>query len=292
MQKSKFKSLLHYHFIVFIFGFTAILGALISLDATPLVWYRMVIGTLGLGIVLFILKQSFVVSRTIFFVAILSGIMISLHWITFFGAVKQSSVSLTLSVLSSGAFITSLLEPIFYRRKIILYEVLFGLLIIIGLILILNTQIDNLRGFVYAIISTFLAVGFTLINGKYVNKTNPYVLSFYELLVGCVVVSIVIIIGGGFSVEFFMISREDLIWIVILALICTSYAFVISIVVMRELSPYSIMLGINMEPVYGILLAIIIFGEKEKMSPTFYFGLFIILISVLLNGYLKIFKSK
>ena len=117
MQKSKFKSLLHYHFIVFIFGFTAILGALISLDAIPLVWYRMVIGTLGLGIVLFILKQSFVVSRTIFFVAILSGIMISLHWITFFGAVKQSSVSLTLSVLSSGAFITSLLEPIFYKRK-------------------------------------------------------------------------------------------------------------------------------------------------------------------------------
>ena len=117
-------------------------------------------------------------------------------------------------------------------------------------------------------------------------------MSFYELLVGSLVVSIVIIIGGGFSVEFFMISREDLIWIVILALICTSYAFVISIVVMRELSPYSIMLGINMEPVYGILLAIIIFGEKEKMSPTFYVGLFIILISVLLNSYLKIFKSK
>ena len=128
--------------------------------------------------------------------------------------------------------------------------------------------------------------------GKYVNKTNPYVLSFYELLVGSLVVSIIIIIGSGFSAEFFMISKEDLIWIVILAFICTSYAFVISIVVMRELSPYSIMLGINMEPVYGILLALIIFGEKEKMSPTFYVGLFIILISVLLNSYLKIFKSK
>ena len=117
-------------------------------------------------------------------------------------------------------------------------------------------------------------------------------MSFYELLVGSLVVSIIIIIGSGFSAEFFMISKEDLIWIVILAFICTSYAFVISIVVMRELSPYSIMLGINMEPVYGILLALIIFGEKEKMSPTFYIGLFIILISVLLNSYLKIFKSK
>lgn len=292
MQRDKLFSTLHFHFIVVIFGFTAILGALISISAIPLVWYRMTMATIGLGLVLWLRKHNFRVDKTITWVAIASGLLIAFHWITFFGSVKVSNVSVTLSVLSSGAFLTSLLEPIFYKRKVIGYEVFFGLLVILGLVLVLGTETTHLKGFIYAVISTVLAVLFTLINGKYVTKTDPYVLSFYELFVGSVVVTLVLSFQGSFTSEFFAISNHDLLWLSILAFICTSYAFVVSIVVMRHLTPYSIMLGINMEPVYGIALAYAIFGEKEVMHTGFYIGLAFILIAVLVNGIYKLKRTK
>lgn len=292
MQRDKLFSTLHFHFIVIIFGFTAVLGALISVSAIPLVWYRMTLATIGLGLVLWLRKHHFRVSKTIAWVAIASGVLIAFHWITFFGSVKVSNVSVTLSVLSSGAFLTSLLEPIFYKRKVIGYEVFFGLLVIFGLVLVLGTGTTHLKGFLYAGISTVLAVLFTLLNGKYVAKTDPYVLSFYELFVGALVVTLVLAFQGSFTAEFFAISKHDLLWLSILAFVCTSYAFVVSIVVMRHLTPYSIMLGINMEPVYGIALAYAIFGEKEVMHTGFYFGLACILIAVLANGIYKLRRTK
>ncbi len=292
MQKDKLRSTLHFHFIVFIFGFTAVLGALISISAIPLVWYRMTLGTFGLGLVLWLTKHSFRVSKTIAWVAILSGVLIAFHWITFFSAVKVSNVSITLSVLSSGAFLTSLLEPIFYKRKIVGYEVFFGLLVIVGLVLVLGKDTTHLMGFLYAGIATVLAVFFTLVNGKFVNKTNPYVLSFYELLVGALVVTILLAFEGQFTSSFFTISNKDLFWLSILAFGCTSYAFVVSVVVMRHLTPYSIMLGINMEPVYGIALAYVIFGEKEAMPTQFYVGVICIILAVVSNAILKLRRTK
>lgn len=292
MQKNKLLSTLHFHFIVIIFGFTAVLGALISISAIPLVWYRTTLATLGLGLVLWLLNHSFRVSKTIAWVALASGVLIAFHWITFFGAVKVSNVSITLSVLSSGAFLTSLLEPIFYKRKVIGYEVLFGLLVVVGLVLVLGTDSTHIKGFLYAGISTVLAVVFTLLNGKHVTKTNPYILSFYELLVGALVVTILLAWQGAFVPSFFDLSSEDIRWLALLAFVCTSYAFVISIVVMRHLSPYSIMLGINMEPVYGIALAYVIFGEKEAMAPSFYIGVGCILTAVVANGVLKQRRTK
>lgn len=292
MQKNKLLSTLHFHFIVIIFGFTAVLGALISISAIPLVWYRMTLATLGLGLVLWLRNHSFRVSKTIAWVAVASGVLIAFHWITFFGAVKVSNVSVTLSVLSSGAFLTSLLEPIFYKRKVIGYEVLFGLLVVVGLVLVLGTDSTHIKGFLYAGISTVLAVVFTLLNGKHVTKTNPYILSFYELLVGALVVTILLAWQGAFVPSFFVLSSEDIRWLALLAFVCTSYAFVVSIVVMRHLSPYSIMLGINMEPVYGIALAYVIFGEKEAMAPSFYIGVGCILTAVVANGVLKLRRTK
>lgn len=292
MQKDKLLSTLHFHFIVIIFGCTAVLGALISISAIPLVWYRMTLATLGLGLVLKFTKHSFQVSKTIAWVAILSGILIAFHWITFFGAVKVSNVSITLSILSSGAFLTSLLEPLFYRRKIIGYEVLFGVLVVFGLILVLGTNTTHLKGFLLAGVSTILAVLFTLLNGKFVSTTNPYILSFYELLVGALVVTFLLGFQGQFTASFFAISMQDFLWLSVLAFVCTSYAFVVSVVVMRHLTPYSIMLGINMEPVYGIALAYVIFGDKETMPMSFYIGVLCILTAVVANGVLKLRRTK
>lgn len=292
MQKDKLRSTLHFHLIVVIFGFTAVLGALISVTAIPLVWYRMTLATVGLGVFLWLRKHSFRVSKTIMWVAIASGVLIAFHWITFFTAVKVSNVSITLSVLSSGAFLTSLLEPLFYKRKVIGYEVFFGLLVIVGLALVLGAETTHVKGFMYAAISTVLAVLFTLLNGKYVSKTDPYVLSFYELMVGALVVTLLLTFQGAFTTTFFAISLQDILWLSVLAFVCTSYAFVVSIVVMRHLTPYSIMLGINMEPVYGIALAYVIFGEKETMHTSFYIGLLCILVAVLANGVVKLKSTK
>ena len=206
MQKNKLKSLIHFHFIVFIFGFTAILGSLISIDSLSLVWYRMSIAFLILLFIALMLRINLRVKKDVFFQMLIAGFLISLHWITFFGSVKVSNVSLTLSVLSSGAFLTSLIEPIFYKRKVIGYEVLFGLLVIAGLVLVLGTVTTHLKGFFYAGISTVLAVLFTILNGKYVSKTDPYILSFYELFVGAIVVTLVLAFQGSFSNKFFAIS--------------------------------------------------------------------------------------
>lgn len=292
MQKDKLFSTLHFHFIVFIFGFTAVLGALISISAIPLVWYRMTLATFGLGLVLWLTNHSFRVSRTIAWVAVVSGVLIAFHWITFFAAVKVSNVSITLSVLSSGAFLTSLLEPIFYKRKVVGYEVIFGLLVIVGLVLVLGNNTTHLTGFIYAGISTVLAVFFTLLNGKFVSKTNPYVLSFYELFVGAFVVTILLAVQDKFTPSFFSITSHDFFWLSILAFVCTSYAFVVSIVVMRHLTPYSVMLGINMEPVYGIGLAYLIFNERETMPTQFYIGVVCIIMAVVLNAMLKLRRTK
>ncbi len=292
MQKDKFKSALHFHFVVIIFGFTAILGALISIDAMSLVWYRMGLASVVLGVYLAIRKVSFKLTKKHTVIMIMGGVLIALHWITFFHAVKLSNVSITLSIFASGAFFTSFLEPFFYRRKIIIYEVILGLLVIMGLAIALQTELDFKKGIIYAFLSIILSVFFTLINGKYIKQLDARVMSFYQLFIGWGLVSVLLGLSQQFNSSFFQLIPYDILWLTILAVVCTSYAFVVSIDVMRFLSPYSVMLGINMEPVYGICLAYFIFGAEEHMPFQFYLGTIIILVAVLLNGYFKLKSDK
>jgi len=294
MQDDKLKSYLHFHFIVFIWGFTAVLGSLITLDAIPLVWYRMLLAS---GFILVWIKwknKDLRVSPRKFMVLVIAGIVIALHWLTFFGAIKVSNVSITLALLSTGAFFTSILEPIFYKRKLVGYEVVFGLIVIAGLYIIFKAETDHYLGIILALISAFLAAVFTLINGKLVKQAAPSVISFYELFTGVVAISIYLLVitiisdgARGFGSEFFVLSATDWIYLLILASICTAYAFIASVAVMKHLSPYTIMLTVNLEPVYGIFLAFLVFGNKEQMDPQFYLGAAIILTTVILNGYLK-----
>ncbi len=288
MQKDKLKNLLHLHFVVIIFGFTAILGALISIEALPLVWFRMTIASLFVFLLLLFFKVSLKISRSMLIGFVVAGILIALHWATFFHAIKVSSVSLTLSIMSSGALFTAFLEPLFYRRKIVVYEVVFGLLVIVGLALVLKTQVGVEEGIFYAFISIILSVFFTLVNGKFAQKHDARVISFYELFSGAMTITFILGFTGGFTSDFFELPAMDWMWLLILAFVCTAYAFIVSIQVMRFVSPYSVMLAINMEPVYGILLAYFIFNESETMPSTFYYGTLLIVISVLLNGFFKL----
>lgn len=292
MQNDKLLNYLHLHFIVFIWGFTAVLGALISLEAIPLVWYRMLLATLIIMVFLKIKKENLKFSiRTLAGFA-LAGIIIALHWLTFFGAIKASNVSVTLAVLSTGAFFASILEPLLYGRKIIIYEVLFGLIVVIGLYIIFDVEATYTLGIVLALVSAFLSALFSVINGKFILKNKASVISFYELMFGVLGISVYLAFSGSFTSEFFTLSTLDWIYLSILASACTAYAFIASIHVMKWISPYTVMLTINMEPIYGIILALIVLGDSENMSPQFYYGAAIILLTVIANGIIKITQER
>lgn len=292
MRNDKLLNYLHLHFIVFIWGFTAVLGALITLEAIPLVWYRMLLATGIIFVFLKFRKEKLKFSlRTLGGFAV-AGIIIALHWLTFFGAIKASNVSVTLAVLSTGAFFASILEPLIYGRKVIIYEVLFGLIVVVGLYIIFDVEASYTLGIVLALISAFLSALFSVINGKFVLKHKASAISFYELMFGVLGITIYLAISGKFDAEFFAISAHDWIYLIILASACTAYAFIASIHVMKWISPYTVMLTINMEPVYGIILALIVLGDSENMSPQFYYGAVIILLTVVANGIIKITQER
>ncbi|TLP71777.1 DMT family transporter [Maribacter sp. ACAM166] len=287
MPKDRILNLLHLHFIVFIWGFTAILGKLITIESLPLVWLRMGLATLFISIYIYMSKFSLEVSKKSFLWLLGGGIVVALHWVTFFLAIKVSTVSVALAMMSTGAFFTALMEPFWYGRKIIAYEIFFGFLVIVGLYLIFKVETAYVFGMVIALISAFLAAVFSLINGKLVEEHRPSIISFYELGLGVVFLSIILIIKGEWSISLIILPNMDWVYLLILSLICTAYAFIASVKIMRVLTPYTVMLTTNLEPVYGILLAWFIFGSEEKMKPMFYVGALIILSTVIANGILK-----
>lgn len=287
MQESNLKHFLQLHFIVFIWGFTAILGKLISIDSIPLVWYRMLLAVLFVLLYFFIKKKHFLVNRKSLLKFILTGTIIALHWIAFFEAIKVSTVSIALVTMSTGAFFTSLIEPLFFKRRIKTIEIVLGLLVIGGLYIIFNFETQYALGFFYALIASFLSALFSVLNGLFVKKNDAEVISFYQLFFGVVFVTVFLFFSGGFTIEFFSLSNSDWFYLVILSSICTAYAFIVSVKVMKYLSPFTVILTMNLEPIYAILLALLVFGDKEKMKPEFYYGAFIVLFVVMLNGILK-----
>lgn len=292
MRNDKLYNYLHLHFIVFIWGFTAVLGALISLKAIPLVWYRMGIAVLLVLAYLLIRQENLKISRKTLLGFGFAGLVIAAHWLAFFGAIKVSNVSVTLAVLSTGAFFASLLEPLLYGRKIIYYEVFFGVIVMIGLYMIFDVESSYTLGIILALIAAFLSALFSVINGKYILTHKASVISFYELLFGVLAITVYLIFSGSFTQDFFTVSQSDWIYLLILASICTAYAIIASVHVMKWISPYTVMLTINMEPIYGIILALIILGDSENMSPQFYYGAGVILLTVIANGIIKMTQQR
>ena len=287
MPSDKFKNYLHLHLIVFIWGFTAVLGKLISIDAMPLVWYRMLIAASLVAVFILFKRYSIRVSTKTLLVMLTAGVIIALHWVTFFKAIKVSNVSIALVTMSTGALFTAFLEPIWYGRKMIWYEVVFGLMVVFGLYLIFNVSTSYSLGMGLALISALLGSIFTLINGQLIKTNKPSTISFYELISGALFISIYLAVNGSFDRTFFTLSISDWFFIFILASVCTAYAFIAAVKVMRFISPYTVMLTINLEPIYGIVLALLIFGQSEKMSPLFYMGALLIVATIIANGILK-----
>ena len=288
MQTSNFKHYLHLHFLVFIAGFTAILGELITVSSIPLVWHRMLIASVITFSYLLIKRNSFKIDFKTLLKFCLPGLIIALHWITFFEAIEQSNISITLAMFSTAAFFTSFIEPLFFKRKIIFYEIIMGLLVIIGVYIITMAEILYLNGIILGILSALFSSLFSVLNGKLVKKYSPVNISFYEFLTGLIFITLYLVIFNSFDTVYLdSLISLDYLYLFILGSICTAYAFIAAVGLMKFLSPFTVVLTYNLEPVYGIMLALILFPEKENMSATFYLGASLILVTIITNSIIK-----
>jgi len=289
MPNAKLKNHIHLHFIVLIWGFTGVLGALISIDAMPLVWYRMGLASLVLTFFVLISKKSLKNSPKAIIQFSLVGFIIAVHWICFFYAIKISNVSITLAAMSTGALFATFLEPIFYQKKIAWFDVLFAFIAMLGLLVIFKVERGYTLGLIIALIASFLAALFAVLNSKIIQKNDATNMTFYELLAGFIFIGLILLIKGDMNnSNFFKLSILDFMYIFILASVCTAYTMVASNKLLLKISPFTMMLTINLEPVYGIILAILILGNNEKMKTNFYLGAALILLSIMLNAILKL----
>lgn len=292
MLADNIKSYIYLHIIVFIWGFTAILGQLISLEALPLVWYRILIAVITLLVYYALTRQSIKAPKHRIIQFLGAGVVIALHWLTFFLAIKVSNISITLACLSTGAFFASIFEPIFLKRKVVAYEVFFGFIVICALTLIFSVSGKYIEGILLGLIAACLSALFSIINSKLIVHSEAPVITFYEMAGGLLVLTLFLLFTGGFTASFFEVSTSDWMWLLLLGTVCTAFAFLGSVYVMRHLSPFTVMLTINLEPLYGILLAVAIFKDSEKMTPEFYIGALLILSTVVLNGVVKNRKKR
>lgn len=280
MNKLRIGNYFELHFIVVLLGFTAILGKLIQLPAPVLVWYRTLFAFSALFIWFIFSRTKFILSakKTLQLLGI--GLIVGAHWIFFFHAIKVSNVSVTLGCLASGTLFASLLEPLLLRRRIYWFEVIIGIVIIGGLYLIFQFETKYVWGIIFSLISFFLSSLFTVLNKKITYHYNQNVVGFYEMLGGFAGVSIYLLFNGNLNTPDLSFTIYDFIFLCLLAVICSAYAFSAIIRIMKKLSAYVVVLSINLEPVYGIIAAFLIFGETEKMTAGFYAGAAIVLISV------------
>ena len=222
-----------------------------------------------------------------------AGIIIALHWVTFFESIKQSNVSIALAMFSSGAFFASFIEPIFFKRRIQAYEIIFGVVVVLGVSLILNSELKYINGIVLGLLSALFSTLFAVVNGRFIERHKATVISFYEFISGVLFLTVFIYFSGtNFDERFFLLSNEDWIYLFILASVCTAYAFIGAVEVMRYISPFTVILSYNLEPVYGIILALIFFPESEKMSPQFYIGALVIIVTLILDALFKNYKRR
>lgn len=284
----RLKDFLELHFIIFLWGFTAILGVLIDLPSVEMVFFRTLISALALAAILLVRRNSFRIGTGNIFKILGVGFLISGHWILFFASARVSSVSICLAGIATCSLWTALLEPLFTHKKIKAHEILLALLIILGLYVIFRFEFNHALGITMAVISALLASIFTIINAGLTKKYPATTITCYEMAGAAVATALFFpvylalpILSPG-SLDF-SLTFMDWVYLLILSLVCTVYAYTAAVRLMQRISAYTVNLTVNLEPVYGIILAAILFQENKDLSTGFYYGAGIILLSVFLH---------
>ena len=285
------KAQLRLHFLVLLWGFTGVLGKLITISALPLVFFRILFAFIGVGIFLYIKKISLKETKKNIFKLLGIGAVIGLHWILFFWAIKISNVSVALSTLSTGALFTAFLEPLFFKRRINITEIIPATIVIICLYFIFDASPNYILGIIMGISCSFLSALFSVLNAKVHKEFIPSKMIFYELIGGIIFVLFAILFSGNIT-DLVHVTGIDFFWIAILGFGLTAFPMVESTRLFKYLSPFSMILAINLEPIYGIILAYFIFGKSGQMTPTFYTASLIMLSVIAGYELIKIIKKR
>lgn len=287
MKAAYTTNLLLLHLIVLVWGLTGILGKEITLDPFSLVWWRVLIAVVSIAIIALFLRSSFKASPTdiVRFAGV--GLVTAAHWVCFFASIKYSKISVALVVLSTSAFFVSLLHPLIRRERPKRYEMLLGLIVILGIFLIFKFEAKYSMGIVLSLMAAFLAALFSTLNAHLVAKHNPTTMAFWEMVFAWVGLTAFLVIAGRTSELMEMPSLRDFRLLLVLGFLCTGVAFIVSIRVMKVLSPFTCALAINMEPVYTIIIALFLYGSDEWMSPEFYAGGLVIISTLFLDSWMK-----
>lgn len=287
------KAFLQLHVAIFLAGFTGVLGRLITLNEALLVWYRMMFAALTLFIIYFFSKKkerlSFKAVSNLFGI----GGIIALHWVFFYGSIKYANVSVSLICFSAIGFFSAILDPIISKRKFIAVELLLGLMVIIGISLMFHFDPQFRTGIIFGMISSMLAAIFPILNKKMMQVHDPGTITFFEMTGGFVILTLILPVYLRFVPTPTMLpSLADLGWLLILSLLCTVLAFNLSVRSLSKISPFTVNLSFNLEPVYGIALAFLIYKEYQEVGVSFYIGIAIIFLTVVLQTVRVYLQSK
>ncbi len=285
------KAYIQMHLSIILWGITGVLGRGINLSEGLLVWYRLIITSLSLGVYILLVSKSFKVSRANFWKLVGIGVLLMVHWLCFYGAIKYSNVSITLSLFSSTTLFTALIEPAITKKKFNKAELFYSILAMGGIAIIFYSDTNSYSiGIVLALLASFLGSFFNIFNKNIVHEVESEVVSFYEIFSGLLVLTVLL----PFYIRYFhpaslFPSVNDWAMLFVLAIVCTHITLILSLNALKHLSAFTLNLSINLEPVYGMTLAFLIFGENKKLNAGFFIGTAIILLSVLLHAY---FSSK
>jgi len=304
MFGGKLKYYLLMHMVIFIWGFTGVLGKL--LDNVPvhaIVFYRMLIGFLAIGVFMLIARKKFTLKGKSLLKVSGTGVLIAGHWITFFASIYYSNVSFALVFFSTTALFTSFIEPVLMKKKFNPAELIMAIVVVGGISIIAydamahedsitNENLNYGLAIGCALISAFLAASFSVINAIFVRDIDSYQISFVELMSGCIAIGIVYFATGDFSNGELILTWEEFGLLLILGSVCTAFAFLLGNWLMKFISPFTMNLSVNMEPIYAILIALFIFPDSEVMTPIFYIGAGIIIGAVVFNGIVTSQRNK
>jgi drug/metabolite transporter (DMT)-like permease len=289
------KAFLYMHIATFLFGMTAIIGKLITLNEFNMVWHRMLITSVVFLLVPTFWKNIHKIPKKIIGIFFLNGVVVALHWLTFYGSIKiNNNASLTLACFGSVSTMASVLEPLILKQKFKKSELLLGMIVLVGLVFIAfadpNGKFDlgstYFQAIILALVSSFFAIIFTIINKKYIQEYNPIVVTWAQMTGGFLFLTLMIpfVIHNG--IQFQLVpSTGDGIWLIILAVLCTNIAFSLEIESLKKMSAFTSSIILNLEPVYGIFVAIFLFKENEMLNQWFYIGASIVIISVFAHAY-------
>ena len=281
------KAYVQMHLSILLWGATAVIGKSINMSEGLLVWYRMIITTISLFTFILFTGKSFRVSSKKILALFGIGMLLMIHWLFFYGAIKYSNVSVTLSLFSSTTLFTALIEPVITKKKFNRAELIYSLMAIAGIGVIFKSDTNSYTvGIVLAILAAFVGAFFNILNKGVVHEVSSEVVSFYELLSGLIGLTIFLpLYIHIFHPANLVPSTQDWTLLFILAVFCTHFPLVLSLNALRHLSAFTLNLSINLEPVYGIALAFFIFGEHKHLNNGFFLGTALIMLSVILHSY-------